>query len=119
MFTFNQIYLLLILSFVVTYVNGEISITQPVEHTEWERGEDAIIEWKIDAIDLAELVTIELREGPKANLALSYEIATDIDPNEESHHWSVPHDLASGDKYSIRIVTDKGSERYSHYFKIN
>ncbi|KAK9768740.1 hypothetical protein K7432_000420 [Basidiobolus ranarum] len=100
-------------------ISAEVSITHPVEHAEWDRGEEVTIEWTIDAADLAETVTIELREGPKANLALTTVIATDVDANEESFDWSVPEDLEPGEKYSIRVVTDKGADRYSHYFKIN
>ncbi|KAK9766482.1 hypothetical protein K7432_004396 [Basidiobolus ranarum] len=117
--TFNISSFLLILVLALVYVGAEVSITHPVEHSEWRRGEDVSVAWIIDAADLAETVSIELREGPKANLALTVAIATDVDANEESYDWSVPDDLEPGEKYSIRIVTDKGVERYSHYFKIN
>ncbi|ORX99191.1 hypothetical protein K493DRAFT_299530 [Basidiobolus meristosporus CBS 931.73] len=106
------------LLFTLLSVAAEISIIHPVEHTEWTRGEEVTIEWKIDEADLAETVTIELREGPKANLALVYEITTDADANFESFDWTVPEDLEAGDKYSIRVISDKGADRYSHYFKI-
>ncbi|ORX96338.1 hypothetical protein K493DRAFT_300987 [Basidiobolus meristosporus CBS 931.73] len=107
-----------ILGLAIGCATAEIMITEPVEITRWQRGENAIVKWNIDAIDLAELVTIELRIGPKVNLALSYEIATEVDANEESHSWFVPENLIPGDKYSVRIITDKGVDRYSHYFTI-
>ncbi|KAK9693241.1 hypothetical protein K7432_013997 [Basidiobolus ranarum] len=108
----------IVLLALLSLASAEVSITHPVASSTWSRGEDATIEWSIDAADLAETITIELREGPKANLALAYTIAQDVDANEESHDWMVPMDLAPGDTYSIRVITNTGTDRYSHYFKI-
>ncbi|ORX91792.1 hypothetical protein K493DRAFT_303787 [Basidiobolus meristosporus CBS 931.73] len=102
----------------LSLASAEIFISNPIESTKWRQGTDATIEWKIDAADTTKTITIELREGPKANLALTYIIAKNVDANEESHSWMVPMDLAPGDKYSVRVITDNGSEHYSHYFTI-
>ncbi|ORX99190.1 hypothetical protein K493DRAFT_299529 [Basidiobolus meristosporus CBS 931.73] len=114
---FKSFYLAAILA-MATLSQANMSITSPVATTKWTRGEYIDIEWIIEEQDLETSLTIELREGPAENLALSRTIAKDIDVNEESHIWKVPSDLKPGDKYAVRFIADTGAERYSHYFQI-